>query len=184
MKKLGINDTLETDRCILKIPQESETEYMWNLITDNITKHMIWDKWEDYSSALKNIQETQLNAKEWKTWDAAIYDKKTGKCIGRCWINKIDELVPAFELWYWIAEQYWGQWIMPECVNRYLKFAFEESWVEKVAIRCSSRNINSEKVALKCGFTFEWEFKNHERIDGELRGTKFFWITKMQYFNK
>ena len=56
MKKLWINDILETERCILKIPQESEAEYMWNLITQDTTRYMVWDKWDDFSSTLQNIK--------------------------------------------------------------------------------------------------------------------------------
>jgi len=184
MKKLQINDILETQRCIMKIPQESEAEYMWNLITENTTKYMIWKKWDDFTTTLGNIKKTIKNASNWISWDAAIYDKKTGEMIGRCWMNRVEEEIPLFELWYWITEDHYGKWIIPECVNKLLQFAFEESSFEKWVIRCDSKNINSEKVALKCWFKFEWEFKNHERVHGKLRNTKFFWITREQYLNR
>ena len=128
-------------------------------------------------------QKAQLNAIEWKTWEAAIYDKQTWKIIGRCWISRIEDDTALFELWYWISEEYYWKWIMPECVNRYLKFGFEESNFEKIVIRFSSENINSEKVAIKCWFNFKEEIKNYEKIDWEWRDTKFFYITRKQHLN-
>lgn len=107
MKKLWIDNILETKRCIIKIPEESEAEYMWNLIHDDTIKYMTWEKGSSYKNTLNNIKETRNNAKIWKTWEAAIYDKKTKKCIGRCWINRIEEDIPAFELWYWITPTYY-----------------------------------------------------------------------------
>lgn len=184
MELLWIHDILETERCLIKTPQESEAEYIWNLITEGTTKYMLWSKWKDYSTTLDNIKKTRDKAKKWESWDAAIYDKKSWRVIWRCWINKISSEIPSFELWYWIAEEYYGQGIIPECVKKYLHFAFVENDYEKVIIRCDSKNINSERVALKCGLVFEGEFKNHERIRWELRDTKYFGITREDYLNK
>lgn len=184
MKLLWLHDTLETKRCILKIPQQSEAEYIWNLISEHTTTYMIWEKWSDSSTTLNNIKKTIENAEKGESWDAAIYDKQSGKCIWRCGINKMRTEIPSFELGYWISEQYYGKWIVPECVKKYLEFAFEHSIFEKWIIRCDSKNENSAKVALKCGFTFEWEFRNHERIKWILRDTKYFWITREDYFTK
>ncbi len=73
---------------------------------------------------------------------------------------------------------------MPECVKRYLQFAFEESDFVKGVIRCDSANKNSKKVALKYWFIYEWEFKNYERIKWKLRDTSFYWITLDEYKKK
>lgn len=184
IKKLWLYDSLETKRCIIKIPEESDSEYIWNLINEETTKYMIWEKWNDFSNTLKNIKSARENANFWTSWDAAIYDKKTELCIWRCGINKIIDNIPSFELWYWIAPEYYGKWIMPECVKRFLKFAFEESSFEKWVIRCDTKNENSKKVALKCWFSHEGDFKNYERIRWELRDTSFYGITRTQYKEK
>ena len=184
MKKLGITDILETERCIIKIAQESDAEYMWSLITEDTTKYMIWDKWEDYSSTLQNIKKAKKWAEEGTSWEWTIYLKDSGICIWRCGINEIKDKIPSFQLWYWISEEYYGKGIIPECVKRYLRFAFEESSFEKWVLKCDSNNINSEKVALKCGYSFEWLHKNDDRISGKLRDSKYFWITREDYLWK
>ena len=184
MKKLGLNDILETQRCILKIPEESEAEYMWSLITEDTTKYMIWEKWENHSDTLKNIKKTREKAEIWASWEWAIYDKKSWICIGRCGINEIIDEILSFQLGYWIAEEYYGQWIVPECVNKYLEFAFWESDFKKWILKCDSRNVNSEKVALKCWFSYEWTLKYDKRFNWKLRDSKYFWITREEYLWK
>jgi ribosomal-protein-alanine N-acetyltransferase len=181
MKKLWINDILETERYILRIPEESEAQYMWEIITESTTKHMIWNKWETSKDTLDNIIKTRDSAQSWQYWGAAIYDKESWVLIGRCGINKYHEDIPSCELWYWVSEEYYGKGIIPECVSRILKYAFEKSTIEKVIIRCDSKNENSKKVAVKCWFTHEWTFKRHERIKWELRDTSFYWILKEEY---
>ncbi len=184
MKLPLLNEILETERCILKIPQESEAQEIWNLITENTTKYMIWEKWETYETTLKNILSTRQNAFDKISWDAAVYDKTTWKTLGRCGINKTDSHTLSFEIGYWISETYYGKWIIPECVKALTKYMFEQWWFEKWVIRCDSENINSAKVALKCGYTFEWEFKKHEKIKWVFRDTKYFWITRKDYFSQ
>lgn len=179
-----LHDTLETERCFLKIPQESDSEYLWNLITENTTRYMIWNKWENFHTTLSNIITSRQNAFLWTSWDAAVYDKITWKPVGRCGINKADFDLISYEIGYWIAEEYYGKWIIPECVKKLTEYMFEEWGFEKWVIRCDSQNINSEKVAIKCGYIFEWEFRKHELIRGELRDTKYFWITREDYFSQ
>jgi len=44
MKKLGLSDILKTERCILKIPEESETEEVWDLIDDEVSHFMNFER--------------------------------------------------------------------------------------------------------------------------------------------
>lgn len=181
MKKLWLKDILETQRCIMKIPEISQSQNIWNLIAPALTQYLAWEKWEDVSQTIQNVEQARIKAKSWKAWDAAIYDKVSWEIIGRCGIIEIDDTIPSCSIWYMLAEEYWWKWIIPECVHRIIKFAFEESEFEKIIIRCDSRNENSAKVALKCGLFFEGEFKNHIREKWSLIDMKYFWITKEQY---
>ena len=56
MKKLGLDDILETERCILKIPQESEAEHIWSLATPNIKKYLIRENLESIRNSYKETQ--------------------------------------------------------------------------------------------------------------------------------
>jgi len=44
MKLPDFDAVLETERCFLKIPEESDAETMWNLISENTTQYLIWEK--------------------------------------------------------------------------------------------------------------------------------------------
>ena len=184
MKRLGLYDTLETERCILRIAKESEAEYMWNMITESTTRYMIWEKGDTYEGTMKSILKSRLQSFEEKTWEASIYDRETWVLLGRCWINQIVDDIPSFQIGYWIAEKHYGKGYVPECVQKIVKFCFEESNFEKGIIKCDSENQNSQKVAIKCGFEYEWEWKSEWRIRWKLRNTKFFGITKEQYLKQ
>jgi hypothetical protein len=44
MKKLTLTDIIETERLIIKVPEVSEAEAIYNLIDDSITEFMEWSK--------------------------------------------------------------------------------------------------------------------------------------------
>ena len=184
MKLPDFDTVLETERYFLKIPQESDAKEIWDNISEDTTKYMIWDKWETSDTTLRNIISTRKNALEWKSWDSAVYDKISEKVVGRCGINKINPDTKSFEIWYWIAEEYYGKWIIPECVKWLTQYMFEKWGFEKWVIRCDSKNENSAKVALKCWFSLEWEFKKYEFVKWKFRDTKFFWLTREDYFSQ
>ena len=180
MKKLGLNDILETQRCIIKLPKQSEAEYMWSLITENTTKYMIWNKWLDSRETLKNIKKTQEKAEKWESWEWAIYDKKTWVCIGRCGINEIDSIIPSFQLGYWIAEPFWNEGYATEAVGAILKFGFETLGLNKVIAVYLPTNEASGKVMIKNGMIKEAEFKNHDVKRGHTKDDNVY-VSLIQY---
>lgn len=177
MKKLWINDILETQRCILKVPEESDAEDIWNLVTENIQKYLIR---ENYESIKHSKQETNT----WHLWDAAILDKKTQKYIWRISISYVCEKVKSIELWYWLSEEYWGEGIVVECIKRIKNFSFESANYEKIIIRCDSDNIQSIRVAEKCWFQQEWILRKDHYARWACIDRCYFWLLREEYLWK
>jgi hypothetical protein len=44
MKKLKLTDKIKTERLIIEIPNREDTKEIYNLIDDDITKFMSWNK--------------------------------------------------------------------------------------------------------------------------------------------
>lgn len=74
--------------------------------------------------------------------------------IGTVDLHKIEDNNNKAEVGYWIAEGYTGKNIVTNCVNHLCHFAFETLSLNKLIIKADVRNIASNKVAEKTGFTF------------------------------
>jgi ribosomal-protein-serine acetyltransferase len=73
---------------------------------------------------------------------------------------------------YWIHKDFEGQGYMTETVNALTRYAFEVFKVNRLEIRCDSRNTKSLSVTKKLGFTQEVLLKNEDRAeDNSLRHT-------------
>ena len=80
------------------------------------------------------------------------------------------------ETGYWLAEEYWGQGIMPKAIEAIVAYGFRTFDIVRIFARPFSTNLKSHRVLEKAGFTLEARlkkalFKNGEFMD-ELIYTK------------
>lgn len=63
------------------------------------------------------------------------------------------------EMGYWLAQEYWGQGIMPDAINQVVEYAFVTFDITRIFARPFGTNISSQRVLEKSGFTLEACFK-------------------------
>lgn len=90
-------------------------------------------------------------------WSIAL--KNEGKPIivggiGICDVISIKEYANVEEIGYGLDEKYWGNGIMPKAVALVEQYCFESLGREAVIIRIVSGNMQSERVAEKCGYKY------------------------------
>ena len=78
-----------------------------------------------------------------------------GKLIGGCGITINQRRNYIGEIGYFIDESYWGQGIAQKAVTILEKIGFEKLQLKRIEILMHPQNINSEKVAVKCGYDKE-----------------------------
>jgi RimJ/RimL family protein N-acetyltransferase len=74
------------------------------------------------------------------------------------------------EMGYWLAEEYWGQGIIPKAIDEIVDYGFRTFDIIRIFARPFSTNTQSQRVLEKAGFTFEAKlkkalFKNGEFMD-------------------
>ncbi len=59
------------------------------------------------------------------------------------------------EMGYWLAEPYWGRGIMTQAVRQMVNYGFDRWDITRIYARPFGRNIASQRVLEKAGFTLE-----------------------------
>lgn len=98
---------------------------------------------------------------------------KDGEVIGSVGINTLTYsgiYRHRAEFGYWLAEQYWGQGIMPAAVKKVITFGFKELGLRRIEAHVFKANKQSARVLEKNGFKQEgflkkYSFKNGKYID-------------------
>jgi ribosomal-protein-serine acetyltransferase len=111
-----------------------------------------------------------------------IRNLETHELIGYVCIKNINKTICKCELAYFVDKQYEGRGIISNVVSRTLAFCFDELLMNKVFICTSLVNEQSQRIALKHGFTEEGvlreEFKSGK---GLLEDILYFGLLKSEW---
>ncbi|GAB4572683.1 MAG: GNAT family N-acetyltransferase [Anaerolineae bacterium] len=125
---------------------------------------------------LQSVEEAErLARRAWIDWWAgrayrmALWRRKDGALVGTAALHHGRWDVPRFELGCWIHAHHAGHGFATEATRALIALAFEVLGVQRLEIRCDHRNLASQRVAEKLGFTFEGRLRAHNRAaDGVL----------------
>lgn len=84
-----------------------------------------------------------------------IEDKATNQIIGVVGLEGIDHNNRRTEIGYWLGRKYWNQGFVTEAVCLVLRYAFTELNMKRVYAHVFPGNVASERLLLRCGFTYE-----------------------------
>ena len=81
------------------------------------------------------------------------------------------------ETGYFLAEEFWGQGIMPEAIRQIVDYGFKTFDITRIFARPYGHNLKSQRVLEKAGFTLEARFekalfKNGEFVDELIYGIR------------
>lgn len=177
-------DCIQTPRLILRVPQTGGGAQLNEAIAESIDDLRAWMPWAKEVPPLEESEEycrraqAKFLAREDMGLQLFLRDEvgTQSTLIGGSGLHPCDWQVPSFEIGYWCRTQYQGQGYISEAVRAITQFGFEVANAQRLRIRCDSRNARSRRVAERCGFQFEGEFRNDSlSADGEtLRNTLVF----------
>lgn len=80
--------------------------------------------------------------------------KETGKVIGQLEIFNVENGRMA-DVGYRLHPSYWRQGLVTEALKRAIRYAFEETTLQRLNASADVRNMGSNRVLEKCGFIHE-----------------------------
>ena len=155
---------LETDRLIIREWNETDLEDFFEYAKVDGVGQMAG--WNSHTSIQESKTILEMFIKEKKTF--AIELKENHKVIGSLGLEKLSislsdeyENLAGREIGYVLSKDYWGKGLMPEAVNRVIKFCFEKENFDYLMCSHSLINSQSKRVIEKSGFRF---IKENTRI--------------------
>lgn len=177
---------LETERLKIRIFDENDIDDIYEYCSDEqVTKYLSFDAYksvEDAKKRMDHILKTHEELLRPVYW--AIELKENHKVIGGIDYFDYDTDASRAEIGYVLNSSYWNKGIMSEALEEVLKFGFEKMKLNRVQIRCDTRNIASEKVIIKNGLTYEGTQRQYEFVKGEYVDIKVYSILKEEYYSK
>ena len=155
---------LETDRLILREWNEADLADLFEYAKVDGVGQMAG--WNPHTSIQESKAILEMFIKGKKTF--ALELKENHKVIGSLGLETLSlslsdeyENLVGREIGYVLSKDYWGKGLMPEAVNRVIKFCFEKENYDYLMCSHSVINSQSKRVIEKSGFRF---IKENTRI--------------------
>lgn len=174
------NNILFTERLKLRPLTINDAEDMFEYTSKEAsTKYLSWNphtKVEQTISFLEELVPKYQTVFTEFSWGIELID--TGKMIGVVKLFEISTASKRAEVSYILNSDFQGKGYVNEAISTVINFCFNEMKFIRVQARCSTDNIDSEKVMQKAGMSFEGILKKYWILKGEIKDVKLYAITK------
>lgn len=167
---LDIPFQIETERLILRVPQNGDGKIINKAIRDSVTELRAW---LPFVQELPSVEETEVNARnayinflKRDSFRFLIFHKHSNNFIGTTSLQSIDWDIPKCEIGYWINTRFSGNGYMIEAVKELTSFGLEHIKFRRIEIRCESTNLKSRSIPEKLGFVLEGTLR-HEDLSAD-----------------
>lgn len=155
--------TIETERLILREILPADKAEMFELDSNaEVHKYLGNTPVKDLEQVREVIQFIRQQYVHNGIGRFAVIEKSSNKFIGWCGLKLFKETVnnhtDFYDLGYRLIQKYWGQGYATEASKAWLTYGFETMNLKEIYAMTDSRNLNSNKVLKKLGFTFVEKF--------------------------
>lgn len=149
---IPLDTTLETERCILRVPQQQDNECVWTASRiAGFTDGMLWDP----PQTKQEIEAHRMGVIErWKNgedYGFSVCLKDTNECIGRIAMRLTDKK-DVWNVGFWMHPDFQGKGYMKESLLRMVDWAFTELGAVAIETAHAVWNTASEGLIKRCGF--------------------------------
>ena len=148
--------TLETARLLLRPLRVTDTEDMYAYAKNpEVTRYLLWRPHPDMQYTRSYLEYLAGRYRIGMHYEWAVVLKAENRMIGTCGFVSVDCPNNGAEIGYVLNPQYRGQGLMPEAVDRVLRFGFEMLQLHRIEARYMIGNDASRRVMEKAGMRFE-----------------------------
>lgn len=157
----GVSAVVETPRLVLRPWTMNDAETLYRYASDGrVSELALWPRHTSVDMSRSVIRDYFMNADTF-----AVVDKGNGEpigCIGfvprgQEHLKEISET--EREVGYWLGYPFWGKGLIPEALNALAAYGRDSLRLSKLWLTTDIRNVNSQRVAEKCGFIHRKDFE-------------------------
>jgi RimJ/RimL family protein N-acetyltransferase/predicted kinase len=93
-----------------------------------------------------------------------VIEDLAGRFLGSVELNQVDPAYRRANLGYWVRSSATGRGVAPAAVRRIARFAFRDTFLQRLEIVCAVSNVRSRRVAEKAGARFEGIARDRLRL--------------------
>ena len=174
---------METDRLLLRNYSGTDKEIqdmLKNWVADPAVQAEYGEPvYETYAAVRELLDRYMAEPYRWAVWE-----KKSGECIGQVAFCKTWDDIRTAEIEYCIGTGFQKRGYATEATKALISYGFEKIGLHKVQICARPVNQSSWRVIEKCGFTYEGTLRDYFFKDNHYESRMYFSILQSEYLEK
>lgn len=156
-----------------------------DLVNENRPALRRWLPWVDRMQTVENFQRYIKRCKEQleEKTDYSYVIKVNGRAGGRIGIHYIDHQNKTGSIGYWIGKDFSGTGVVTRACIALINYCFTELGLNRVEIKCATRNDKSAAIAERLAFTKEGILRQAEWVNGEVVDLNVYSMLKEEWMN-
>lgn len=158
--------TIETSRLTLKAPVPEDAPWLQAAILESLEELQPWIPWAqelptiDLLRAKAEEARIKMDRREYFGW--RIFLKGTETIVGTIDLFHWDWQIPKCEIGYWGRTPQVGRGYVTEAVKAVMAVARDDFGARRIEAMCDVRNLPSQRLLERIGFTRESVLHGHE----------------------
>lgn len=178
-----MNELILNNNLILKQTTLDHAEELFQLVQKNRDYLREFLPWLDNSSkvddTIESIKASDKELLETGTPRFSIFLED--EIIGTIAFHPINNFHKNGSIGYWIDKSHSGKGYMTEAAKAVVEYGFCVLNLNRIVIRCNTKNLASQKVAEKLGFQYEGTLRECENLYGQFADNKVYSMLKKEY---
>lgn len=145
------------DDITVKLIDDEQAEALFDLVDINREYLREWLTWLDANTTLddtkKFIQKSREQYANNEGFQAAIWYQE--QLVGMIGFNYISWANRETSIGYWLGEEFQGNGIITKGCQVLIEYAFKDLGMNRIEIRCATKNQKSRAIPERLGFTME-----------------------------
>lgn len=185
MKKKNRIEIKLDDKLFLRQTTLDDAEEIFQVVDRNRDHLREFLPWLDFSTtvqdSIENIKESDLEFEESGTPRFCLI--LNDKMIGTISFHPINKLHKHGSIGYWMDKSFTRNGYLTKAAKALVKYGFEILDLNRIEIRCNTKNIASQRVAEKLGFCFEGTLRECENLYGVFADNKLYSLLRSEYYS-
>ena len=157
------------ENIVLELIHQKHAQPIFDLVDENRLYLREWLSFVDRMQTL-GFAENFVNSTIQRNHDGiefAFVIVENDKVIGRIGVYEINGPNKIGEIGYWLAENEQGKGIVTKSCKALIDFCFSYLQLNRIEIKCGSRNFKSKKIPEKLNFSREGVIRDGELLHGQ-----------------
>jgi RimJ/RimL family protein N-acetyltransferase len=175
---------INTPQLQLRLVEEDDISDLFEVNGDDtVTRFLPYPSWQSLENGKAWFDRMSAQITAGTTLQFVIIEKESGHVIGSCLLFRYEEASARAEIGYVMGRAHWNKGFTHEALSGLIDHAFDVCELRRLEAEVDPRNIASNRLLLKLGFTCEGLLRQRWVTKGNINDTNIYGLLRDEWLS-